>query len=88
MGNLIPADGVALDAGWAKCARCHEVFRLADTPHSVEIIYENGSFRLPCNSPAEQTWVIAEINDFLQTVPYRPSPYPDPYTNLDGGWPR
>ncbi|MCR4413066.1 MAG: zinc-ribbon domain-containing protein [Thermoguttaceae bacterium] len=58
------------------------------TPHSVEIIYENGSFRLPCNSPAEQAWLIAEINDFLQTVPYRPSPYPDPYTDFDGGWRR
>lgn len=40
---------------------------------SVEIIYENGTFRLPCNSPAEQDWLIAEVNSFLAAVPYSPS---------------
>jgi hypothetical protein len=44
------------------------------TPYSVEIIYTKGSCRLPCNSEAEQEWLIGQINDFLRTVPYRPGP--------------
>ncbi|MGA2067205.1 MAG: hypothetical protein ABSG86_19695 [Thermoguttaceae bacterium] len=43
-------------------------------PCSAEIIFEKGSFRLPCTNEPEQKWLIAEINDFLQSVPYRPSP--------------
>jgi hypothetical protein len=46
-------------------------------PYSAEIIYENGSFKIPCNSEAERAWIIGEINDFLQNTPYRPSPYAD-----------
>jgi hypothetical protein len=46
-------------------------------PCSAEIIYEKGSFRLPCASAPEQKWLIAQINDFLQSVPYRPSPDTD-----------
>jgi hypothetical protein len=42
-------------------------------PYPAEIIYEKGSFKLPCNSEAEQAWLLAEINGFLQQVPYRPS---------------
>lgn len=43
-------------------------------PNSVEIVYENGSFPLPCNSPAEEAWLIGEINDFLKSTPYSPLP--------------
>ncbi len=46
-------------------------------PYPVEIVFEKGSFKLPCQTEAEQQWLIAEINDFLQTVPYRPSPLLD-----------
>lgn len=41
-------------------------------PNSVEIVYENGSFPLPCNSLAEEAWLIGEINDFLKSTPYSP----------------
>jgi hypothetical protein len=40
---------------------------------SVEIIFTKGSFKLPCASEAEQQWLIAEINDFLQAVPSDPT---------------
>lgn len=43
-------------------------------PNSVEIVYENGSFPLPCNSLAEEAWLIDEINDFLKSTPYSPLP--------------
>jgi len=46
---------------------------------SVEIVFEKGTFRLPCQNREEQAWLIAEINDFLQTVPYRPAPFPSLY---------
>jgi hypothetical protein len=42
------------------------------SPYSVEIIFTQGSFRLPANSVAEQNWLMAEINAFLQATPYRP----------------
>jgi hypothetical protein len=42
------------------------------TPYSVEIIFTKGSYRLPCNSQAEQAWLLGQINDFLKIVPYRP----------------
>ncbi len=41
------------------------------TPH-CEIIFTKGSFVLPCTSTAEQAWLVAEVNDFLQSVPYDP----------------
>ena len=44
------------------------------TPYSVEIVYTKGSYRLPCTTEAEQKWLIGQINDFLQTVSYRPAP--------------
>lgn len=34
----------------------------------VEVVYRNGSFVLPADTPPEQQWLIAEINDFLQSV--------------------
>ncbi len=44
------------------------------TPYSVEIVYTKGSYRLPCNTEAEQQWLIGQINDFLQMLPYHPAP--------------
>jgi len=38
----------------------------------VEIVFTGGSFQLPCANAAEQAWLVAEINDFLKTVPYDP----------------
>jgi hypothetical protein len=35
-------------------------------PFPAEIIYEKGSFKLPCASEAERDWLIAEINEFLK----------------------
>ena len=43
-----------------------------NSPCGVEIIFVKGSFRLPCNSEAEQAWLLFEINDFLQQTPYWP----------------
>jgi hypothetical protein len=40
---------------------------------TAEIIFTKGSFTIPCTSAAEQAWLVAEINDFLQNVPYDPS---------------
>lgn len=45
----------------------------------VEIVFERDTFSLPCESRQEQAWLISEINDFLQTVPYRPAPFPSLY---------
>ena len=59
----IPSDDIDLTAGWAKCRKCDN-----------EIIYTKGSCRLLCNSEAERYWLTGQINDFLQTVPYRPRP--------------
>ena len=39
-------------------------------PYFVEIVFTKGSFKISCDSEAERTWLIAEINDFLQSVPY------------------
>jgi hypothetical protein len=36
----------------------------------VEMVFTNGSFKITCDSDAERAWMIAEINDFLQAVPY------------------
>lgn len=40
--------------------------------YSVEIVHTRGSFQVPCDSVAERDWLVAEINDFLQSVPYEP----------------
>ncbi len=37
----------------------------------VEIVYTGGSFTLPCSSRAEQQWLLAEINDYLQSHAWR-----------------
>jgi|GEM_PF-732586 len=38
----------------------------------VEIVYTKGKIKIPCESEAEQNWLLAEINQFLETVPFRP----------------
>ncbi len=74
-----------IDRAQVQHARAGNRFRKARTSSSpeqdwtVEIVFEGGTFRLPCDSPAEQAWLIGEINDFLQTVPYRPAPFPSLY---------
>lgn len=45
----------------------------------VEIVFERGTFCLPCDTREEQAWLINEINAFLQDVPYRPAPFPSLY---------
>jgi hypothetical protein len=66
----------SIERNEVQCARTaervskHEGTR--STP-AVEIIFTKGSFQLPCNSTAEQEWLVAEINDFLQQVPYNPA---------------
>ena len=35
----------------------------------AEIVFERGSFGLPCETPSEQRWVVSEINKFLKDVP-------------------
>lgn len=39
---------------------------------AVDIVYTKGVFRVPCVNEAEQAWLVAEINGFLQSVPYDP----------------
>jgi len=39
----------------------------ATDTYSVEIVYSSGSLVLPCSSRAEQQWLLAEINDYLQS---------------------
>lgn len=41
----------------------------APSKPGVEVVYENGSFLLPCNSEAEQSWLLSEINRFLRSAP-------------------
>jgi hypothetical protein len=40
---------------------------------TAEITFTKGSFTIPCTSLAERAWLVAEINDFLRSVPYDPS---------------
>ena len=35
----------------------------------VELVYEKGSFSLPCDTTAERDWLLNEINEFLELVP-------------------
>jgi len=39
----------------------------------IEIVYQGGTVRIPCENQAEQDWLLAEVNQFLETVPYRPN---------------
>lgn len=39
----------------------------------IEIVYQGGKVTVPCESQAEQEWLLAEVNNFLETVPYRPN---------------
>jgi predicted Zn finger-like uncharacterized protein len=70
-----------IDRAAVQCAREGVVTVKSDQPSSTyfpypaEIIYEKGSFKLPCNSETERAWLLAEINGFLQQVPYRPSAF-------------
>ena len=41
------------------------------TLYPVEIVFTKGSFSLPCGNESEQEWLIAELNDFLQSRPAR-----------------
>ena len=43
-GEIVPAEGLALDTGWGKCTACHEVFRLADV---IEGYVAPGEAQLP-----------------------------------------
>ncbi|MGQ9503673.1 MAG: hypothetical protein ACUVQG_01200 [Thermogutta sp.] len=38
----------------------------------IEIVYQGGKVSVPCENLAEQEWLLAEVNQFLETVPYRP----------------
>jgi hypothetical protein len=38
----------------------------------VALVFENGTFSLPCTTEAEQEWLVAEVNQFLQSVSYKP----------------
>jgi hypothetical protein len=44
---------------------------------TVDVVYQGGSFALPCSSQSEQEWLITVINGFLKSVPYAPSTYLD-----------
>ncbi|MGB9689391.1 hypothetical protein [Thermogutta sp.] len=46
----------------------------------VEIVYLKGKIKIPCESEAEQNWLLAEINQFLETVPYQPNYLSEGYT--------
>lgn len=38
-----------------------------DYTHAVQLVYEGGSFNLPCKHAAEQAWLLDEINEFLMS---------------------
>jgi hypothetical protein len=40
---------------------------------AVDIVLRQRRFQLPCGSTAERDWLIAEINQFLEAVPYDPA---------------
>ncbi len=66
----------------ARAGKRFRTGRMESSPEQlwpVEIVFERGTFRLPCESREEQAWLISEINDFLQAVPYRPAPFPSMY---------
>jgi hypothetical protein len=58
----------------------HESFK-------VEVVYEKGSFALPCDTPSERAWLIAEINSYLKAVPYS-SPRGMDWSDELGDWRR
>lgn len=79
-----------IDRARVQHARAPEQFRTGGPTASpqqhwpVEIVFEGGTFHLPCQTREEQAWLIGEINDFLQTVPYRPAPNPSLYLEIMG----
>jgi hypothetical protein len=56
-----------------QAARISSSFMQSDQPRSprcsVEIVYEQGSFVIPCQTESEQSWVIDAINSYLKEVP-------------------
>ena len=38
-----------------------------DYTHTVQIVYDRGSFNLPCKHAAEQAWLLDKINGFLMS---------------------
>jgi hypothetical protein len=42
-----------------------------DIRQIAEIVFEKGSFALPCETKSEQLWLVGEINSFLKRVPAR-----------------
>lgn len=65
---------IAVDRARVQYAREADMFVKGDQPSSVpqialEIVYEKGSFKLPCDSEDERRWLIFEINDFLKATP-------------------
>jgi hypothetical protein len=57
-----------------QCAREYEsVIRNENTTTrrlAVELVYRGGVYRIPAVNAAEQAWLVAEINSFLQAVPF------------------
>lgn len=39
----------------------------------IEVVYQGGRIKIPCESQEEQDWLLAEVKQFLETVPYRPN---------------
>lgn len=60
-----------------QCARTYESLSRNEnsttTNLAVELVYSGGAYRIPCVNSAEQAWLVAEINEFLQAVPYDPA---------------
>ena len=56
-----------------QAARVSSSFMQSDQPRSprcsVEIVYEQGSFVIPCQTESEQSWVLDSINSYLNNVP-------------------
>lgn len=44
----------------------------ANPTYGVEIVYQGGTVKIPCETQEEQDWLLAEVNQFLESVPYRP----------------
>lgn len=77
-GTVIVQQVTTKPVAWVtECARPEAVLVQREngtySPFSAELIYEGGSFKIPCNSQSEQDWIISEINGFLKSVPYSPA---------------
>jgi hypothetical protein len=65
--------GIGLGRRWGRSyARYSDAGEVGAAGFSVELVFENGAFWLPCSSEAEHEWLVAEVNRFLQSVPYKP----------------